>query len=387
MLGRRWQGRVGREWFLILGGLFFMQAGWATYSALFTNFVSQDLHIHPSQLGLVESLREVPGFLTVVLAAITVRMRESRVTALALLILGLGLIGYSTANSLSTLIAITMFGSIGFHLFGPLSSGLVLGQAGEHNRGRRMGQSSMVGAVGTLVGTGLVLLLVIPLGLRGSFVPAGGLVLLGALCLWLLHDQEAAPRVSVIFRRRYLLYYLLTMLDGSRRQIFGTFAVFLLVRNYHVGVQTITLLLLVNTMVTMICSVPIGRLIDHYGERVVLVGNYSLLVVLFSCYALVHTVLLLSIIFCIDNMLFCCGAAITTYLGKIAPRDEMTPSLAMGGTANHIAAVGVPVLGGILWDQFGYQITFFAGAATCLLSIMVSLAIRPPTHAAEAAAS
>jgi predicted MFS family arabinose efflux permease len=387
VLGRRWQGRVGREWFLILGGLFFMQAGWATYSALFTNFVSQDLHIHPSQLGLVESLREVPGFLTVVLAAITVRMRESRVTALALLILGLGLIGYSTANSLSTLIAITMFGSIGFHLFGPLSSGLVLGQAGEHNRGRRMGQSSMVGAVGTLVGTGLVLLLVIPLGLRGSFVPAGGLVLLGALCLWLLHDQEAAPRVSVIFRRRYLLYYLLTMLDGSRRQIFGTFAVFLLVRNYHVGVQTITLLLLVNTMVTMICSVPIGRLIDHYGERVVLVGNYSLLVVLFSCYALVHTVLLLSIIFCIDNMLFCCGAAITTYLGKIAPRDEMTPSLAMGGTANHIAAVGVPVLGGILWDQFGYQITFFAGAATCLLSIMVSLAIRPPTHAAEAAAS
>jgi predicted MFS family arabinose efflux permease len=163
--------------------------------------------------------------------------------------------------------------------------------------------------------------------------------------------------------------------------------VFLLVRNYHVGVQTITLLLLVNTMVTMICSVPIGRLIDRYGERVVLVGNYSLLVVLFSCYALVHTVLLLSIIFCIDNMLFCCGAAITTYLGKIAPRDEMTPSLAMGGTANHIAAVGVPVLGGILWDQFGYQITFFAGAATCLLSIMVSLAIRTPTHAAESTAS
>jgi MFS family permease len=363
---------------LILAGFFFMQAGWATYSALFTNFVSQDLHIHPSQLGLVESLREIPGFLTVVLAAITVRMRESRVTSAALVILGIGLMGYSTASGMATLIAITMFGSIGFHLFMPLSSGLVLGQSGEHNRGQRMGQSSMVGAVGTLVGTGLVFAFVIPLGLRGSFVPAGGMVLLGALSLFLLHDQDAAPRVRIIIRRRYLLYYALTMLDGSRRQVFGTFAVFLLVRNYKVPVETITVLLLVNTVVTMICSLPIGRLIDRYGERKILVGNYLILVVLFSCYALVHTVFLLGTVFCIDNMLFVCGVAITTYLGKIAPRSEMTPSLAMGGTANHVAAVSVPFVGGILWDHFGYQVTFFAGAATCIISIMVSLAIRIP---------
>jgi predicted MFS family arabinose efflux permease len=353
-----------------------MQAGWATYSALFTNFVSQDLHIHPSQLGLVESLREVPGFLTVVLAALTVRMRESRVTALALLILGIGLMGYSAATNLGTLIAITMFGSIGFHLFSPLSSGLVLGQSGEHNRGRRMGQSNTASAIGTLAGTALVLIYVIPLGLRGSFIPAGGMVLLGAMCLLLLRDQDAAPRVSIIFRRRYLRYYVLTMLDGSRRQVFSTFAVFLLVRNYHVPVQTITILLLFNTVVTLASAVPIGRLIDAFGERTMLVGNYLILVVLFSCYALVHTVLLLGVVFCIDNMLFGCSVAITTYLGRIAPRNELTPSLAMGGTANHVAAVSVPVLGGIVWDHYGYQVTFFAGAATCVISILVSAAIR-----------
>lgn len=380
MLGRWRPQSIGREWALVLAGFFFFDVGWATYTAIFTNFVSQDLHIKASQLGLVESLREVPGFLTVVLAALTMRLRESRVTALALTILGIGLMGYSAVSSLGTLIAVTMFGSLGFHLFYPLSSGLVLSQAGEHNRGNRMGQKNAVEAIGTLIGTGLVLAFIIPLGLRGSFVPAGGMVILGAICLLLLHDKDAAPQVRITFRRKYLIYYTLSMLDGSRRQIFGTFAVFLLVRNYHVGVRTITLLLLANTVVTLISSLPIGFLIDRLGERSLLIGNYLILIVLFSTYALVHTVLLLGIVYCIDNALFGCSTAITTYLGKIAPRNELRPTLAMGSTSNHVAAVGVPVLGGIIWDQFGYQITFFAGAATCIASVLVAMAIHLPAH-------
>ncbi len=378
MLEQQRSAGMGWDWVLILTGIFLMQAGWATYSAIFTNFVSDDLHIHARDLGLVESLREVPGFLTVVLAAITVRMRESRATSLALLVLGMGLMGYATVGSLGALIAVTMFGSLGFHLYTPLSSGLVLGQANERNHGRRMGQKGSIEAIGTLVGTALVLVLVIPLGLRGSFIPAGAIVVIGAICLFLIRDREAAPRVRIIFRRRYLTYYLLSMLDGSRRQIFSTFAVFLLVRNYHVSVQAITILLLANTVVTLVAALPIGWLIDRIGERRLLVANYVVLVFLFASYALVHTVFLLGAIFCIDNALFGFSTAISTYLSKIAPRNELTPSLAMGSTANHVAAVSVPVLGGIIWDRLGYQITFFTGAATCILSVLVALSISVP---------
>ncbi|HWE61774.1 MAG TPA: MFS transporter, partial [Chloroflexota bacterium] len=220
---------------------------------------------------------------------------------------------------------------------------------------------------------------------RGSFIPAGAIVIAGAVCLALLNDKEAAPRVRIAFRRKYLIYYALTMLDGSRRQIFGTFAVFLLVRTYGVDVRTITLLLLVNTLMTMLSVLPIGRMIDRLGERRLLIGNYSVLIFLFAGYALVHTVLLLGVLYCIDNVLFGFSMAITTYLGKIAPRNEIAPSLAMGGTCNHIAAVSVPMLGGIIWDRFGYQVTFFAGAATCLLSVLVALAVVVPAHAADAA--
>ena len=368
------------DWTLILGGIFAMNAGLAAYAALYTNFVSDDLHIRPFDLGLVESLREVPGFLTVLLAALTVRIRESHVTAAALLVMGLGMMSYIGAHSLAGLIAASLFWSLGFHLFAPLSNGLILNQSQEGRRGRHMGQSNAVAAVGTLLATLLVLVMVKPLGIRASFVPAGAMILCGAVCLLLLRDNEAAPRVRIVFRRRYLTYYTLTMLDGSRRQIFSTFAIFLLVRIYHVDVRAVTILLLFNTLVTMASALPIGRLIDRMGERWMLIGNYVILTVLFAGYALVHTLLLLGVLFCLDNMLFGCSSAITTYLGRIAAPGELTPSLAMGSTANHIAAVGVPVLGGLIWYSFGYQITFFMGAATCILSVLAALTIQRPSE-------
>ena len=103
------------DWTLILGGILAMNAGLAAYSALYTNFVSDDLHIRAVNLGLVESLREVPGFLTVVLAAFTVRVRESHVTAAALLVMGLGMMSYIWAHDLTGLIAASLFWSLGFH--------------------------------------------------------------------------------------------------------------------------------------------------------------------------------------------------------------------------------------------------------------------------------
>src|SRR5207248_9626472 len=73
---------------------------------------------------------------------------------------------------------------------------------------------------------------------------------------------------------------------------------------------------------------------------------------------------------------FAFSLGINSYLGRIAPPEDVTPSLVMGSTVNHIAAVGVPVVGGLLWSTVGYQVTFLAGAATCLLSVLSALAIR-----------
>jgi predicted MFS family arabinose efflux permease len=257
-----------------------------------------------------------------------------------------------------------------------LSNGLVLAAAERSQEGRVLGWIGGIGAAGALAGMAMVVAVVGVLGLRGTFVPTGLIVLAGAVALLFMRDKQVAPRTRLVVRRRYGIYYALTLLDGSRRQIFMTFAVFLLVKVYHLDVQHITALLIFNSIVTTLATPIIGRLIDRYGERRLLALNYACLIVLFAGYALVHNLIVLGVLYCVDNAFFAFSLGINSYLGRIAPPEEVTPSLVMGSTVNHIAAVGVPVMGGLLWSTIGYQVTFLAGAATCLLSVLAALAIR-----------
>jgi predicted MFS family arabinose efflux permease len=220
--------------------------------------------------------------------------------------------------------------------------------------------------------------------LRYSFLPAGALVVVGAAALLFLRDREAEQRIRLVFRRRYWIYYALTLLDGSRRQIFSTFAVFLLIQVYHLSVYAITALLIFNSIVSTVVTPFVGRLIDRRGERPMLVLNYFCLIFLFAGYALIHNLPILGVLYCVDNAFFAFGLGISSYLGRMAPRADVTPTLAMGSTFNHIAAVGVPLVGGLLWNTAGYQVTFLAGAATCLVSVIISLAM-PSALAAQPA--
>ena len=337
-----------RDLGLIGASIFLMNLGFSTYGAIYNNFLVNELHIRPDQLGLLESLRKVPGFLVVGMAAVAVRFRESRVAAFALLLMGLGLASFSQTRSMAKLIAVASVMSIGFHLFMPLNSSLVLAASEEGQQGRRQGQMGSIGAVGALAGMGLVLLVIGSLGLRGTFVPAGLTVFAGGLVLYLLRDRQVVARTRIVLSRRYSVFYALTLLDGSRRRIFSTFAVFALIRIYHLDVLHITWLLVLNTIVSIVTMPMIGWVIDRAGERKVLAVNYACLVFLFAGYALVHHLWLLVILYCVDNAFFGFGMAINTYLKKIALPHELSPSLVMGTTVNHIAAVGVPLVGGIL---------------------------------------
>lgn len=175
---------------------------------------------------------------------------------------------------------------------------------------------------------------------------------------------------KLIFKKRYWLYYALTFMAGARRQIFMAFAVFLLVKKFEYSVQGIAVLFLINNGINYFLSPFIGRCIVRFGERRMLSLEYLALVVIFIAYALVDSRMLAGVLYVLDHIFFNFAIAINTFFQKIADPMDIAPSMAMGFTINHVAAVVLPALGGLLW-LVDYRIPFLAGAGMSFVSLML----------------
>jgi predicted MFS family arabinose efflux permease len=180
--------------------------------------------------------------------------------------------------------------------------------------------------------------------------------------------EESPARQSV--RRHYWLYYVLTFLMGSRRHIFSTFALFLLVKVHGLETWQTAILFLINSVVSFFALPQLGRLVGRFGERRMLTWNFVLLVGIFVGYATVHSLWILLPLFVVDNLLFGFSLAINSYFQKIAlvPRD-ITPNMSLGQSINHVAAVIIPFVGGWMWDTFDPAMPFLVGAAVALISL------------------
>jgi predicted MFS family arabinose efflux permease len=184
--------------------------------------------------------------------------------------------------------------------------------------------------------------------------------------------RPARVRQRTPIRRRYWLYYALEFLMGSRRHIFSTFAIFLLVKEYGVAAQTITVLFVVNHLIGTFLYQQFGRIIARFGERRVLTLNFTLVIFVFMGYAYVSSLPILYVLFIADQVLFGFYIARQSYLQKIAVRSqEITPNVSLGQTINHVAAVVIPLVGGVVWEAVGSRYTFLVGAGIVVLSLIL----------------
>jgi predicted MFS family arabinose efflux permease len=166
-------------------------------------------------------------------------------------------------------------------------------------------------------------------------------------------------------------------MSGARRQIFIVFAGFLLVQKFGFDVATITSLFLANAVINIWLAPRIGRLIGRIGERRALVFEYLGLIGVFSAYALVESATLAATLYVVDHVFFALAIAIKTYFQKIADAADIAASAGVGFTINHIAAVLLPALFGLLW-LISPAMVFLAGAAMAGISLL--LALNVPRH-------
>lgn len=367
-------------------GLFFLGAavaavGFAMTSqlALNSNFVADTMGLDGRQQGFLEMARESCGVVAFGLLALMAGLAEPLIASAMLMLLAVGLSFYSFVPNLPWLIIASLVWSQGLHIWMPLPNSMTLALAEPGQAGRRLGQISAAGAAGA--GCALVVALVlhkIGLPIRPLWLVAAGAALLAAAACLGIPRQIKTPGPRLVFRRKYSLYYLLSFLDGWRKQIFIAFAGFLLVKNYKTPLTTMLILFMCMQLVGWLMAPVVGRLIDRVGERRVLVFYYASMTLLFIGYAMIRNVHILYALFVADSAFFLCTMALTTYVNRIAPPSEHTPTLSLGVAANHIAAVLMPLVGGLLWNSLGYQWTFWVGASVAAASIFAAICV--PRH-------
>ncbi len=370
-----------RTFYYLIVSNFFLFFGFRLWETMFNNFAVETIGIGPAGIGVVQALREVPGLLGFLLGFVSLWLSEVRIMAISVLLLGAGLLLTGQSYGIVLLVLSTMVMSFGFHFFYPCSNSVLLMVTEKRHAPKFLGQLGSINAVAAVVATGAVFLLAASWGYRTLFMVVGGVLLVVGLILlpWRGPNECLPSRRRIVLRRRYWLYYVLSFLMGSRRHIFTTFAVFLLVRNYGINIETTAILFLVNSVVNVLALRVVGQMVGRLGERLMLSLAFLILIGVFLGYAYVSYLPILFGLFVIDNVLFGFNLALTTYFQKISvTQEEITSNLSVEQTINHIAAVVVPIVGGTVWEMFGSQAPFLVGVGIVTLSLILTQAIRTP---------
>ena len=354
-----------------------LSAGFAVYMTTFNNFIVEEIGIQPHQFGVMESIREIPGFLTVALVAISMRVPAALLAGLLLILTGLGIGAYSGVHTVGGLILASLIWSVGFHGWLPQRETLALTLSDAH-KGRRLGQLRSIDELGFLLAMAVTFGFIGIVGFRWIFLGAGLAVALGGFSIFPVRVPAAATSEDrFVFRRKYLIYYLLTFFQGCRRQVFVVFAVFSMVFVHGATTEHIIVLMFVNTLLAVLAAPLVGRLIDQWGERKILSIAYSMLILIFWGYSFIQNKWVLYALYCVDRLLFLASVSLSTYLNRIARTADLRPTISLGVTLNHVAAVTLPLVGGFLWDRFGYALIFQIGSAVAVIILIIAQFIEP----------
>ncbi|MET0027277.1 MAG: MFS transporter [Candidatus Thiodiazotropha sp.] len=351
----------------------------AAWRTLLNNFAIERAAFTGQEMGILQSLREIPGFLAFGVVFLLLIIREQRLAILSLGVLGLGTALTGFFPSALGLYITTVVMSIGFHYYETLQTSLTLQWTSTENAAETFGRLLSAGSFASILTFGLIWLSddVLNLDYTWIYLMMGGTTLLIALYAGFafpLFPQETEQHKHMVLRRRYWLYYLLTFMSGARRQIFVVFAGFLMVEKFGYSVSQIALLFLLNATINVFFAPRIGRMIGRIGERRALLIEYAGLVLVFLGYAWVETGWVAALLYIADHLFFAMAIALKTYFQKIAAREDIASTAGVSFSINHIAAVIIPALFGVVWIASPAWV-FYAGAAMVSISFALALLI------------
>ncbi len=357
--------------YLIISWIF-VAIGFQGWRTLFNNFGVDVVGISGLEVGAIQSIREIPGFLSFLVIYILIFIKEQKLSALSLLTMGIGVLFTGLLPSFEGLLLTTFVMSVGFHYFETTSSSLILQNFNKVDSSIVFGKLRAVMSLSN-IGVGAVIVgLSYAFPIEYNFLLIGLVTVAGSIYLLINQpkvDETHEQHKKFFLRKKYWLYYVLNFLSGSRRQIFVVFAVFLLVDKYNFSVAEIAALFIVNNIIGYFVNPLIAKSINAFGERKVLSFEYIALIFIFYAYTQWDAKWGVALLYILDHIFFNFSFGLKTYLQKIADPKDIAPSNAVGFAINHIAAVVIPFVGGVMW-MTNWQLPFYAGVGLSILSLV-----------------
>ncbi|MBU2871935.1 MFS transporter [Colwellia sp. E2M01] len=362
-----------------------MAITFAAWMAMLNNFVIERAAFTGAEIGMLHSLREIPGFLAFTAVFVLLVFTEQVFAVVALCLLSIGVAFTGVFPSIYGLYATTVLMSIGFHYYETINTSLSLQWFKKGEAAEKLGKLMSIKSAASLTCYALIWIgfSVISASYQAMYLFFGLSGLL--LTLWLAFAMPKFPMEHVqhkklILRKRYSLFYFLTFLSGARRQIFVVFAGFLMVEKFGYSVQQITFLYMLNHVINFFLAPKIGKWIARVGERRALTVEYTGLIIVFVGYALVESANVAAALYVIDHLFFAMAIALKTYFQKIADPKDIASSAGVSFSINHIAAVVIPAVFGLIW-LYDASLVFYAGAGFALISLLASQLITKSLNA------
>jgi len=346
--------------------------GLQAWTTLFNNFAVEIAGLDGDRIGIIQSVREIPGLLALLTVFVIRFIKEHRLSALSILFLGVGLAATGLFPSFVGLTLTTLVMSFGFHYYETTNMSLTLQYFRENESPWVFGKLRSLAAASSIAIGLFIFFLASILNFTQLYFIIGGLIIAGAVWGFTQDPTDSniiLQRKKMVLRRKYWLYYFLSFMAGARRQIFIAFSVLLMVQKFKYSVQEVTILFVINNTINYFLSPLIGKSIIRFGERKVLSMEYLSLTFIFLAYAFTNSKLIVAGLYILDHIFFNFAIAIRTFFQKVGDPRDIAPSMAVGFTINHIAAVFLPAIGGLLW-VVDYRIPFIGGAAMALISLM-----------------
>lgn len=356
-----------------------MMFSFSSWMSLLNNFAIEIASFDGAQIGMLQSIREIPGFLAFGVIFVLMLVSQQRLVYISMMFLGVGVAFTGMFPSVIGLYVTTVIMSLGFHYLETLNQSLSLQWLDKARAPIILGKITAVKSFTSLIVFVIIFVFMKFYSIEYKYIYLffGGVTFVIGILAWIGFEHfkdDVVQEKKLKLKKEYWLFYVLTFFAGARRQIFMVFASFMLVEKFGVDIHNMVALLFINSILNIYFAPFIGRFIAKIGERITLRIEYLGLVLVFVSYAFVENLYFAYALYVVDHLLFSMTIALKTYFQKIADPKDLASASAVSFTINHIAAVFLPAVLGLIW-LYSHSLVFIIGAAIAICSFGLSFLI------------